>query len=479
MKTSVIRYSELKEHDDWRWDSEYVCFYPRQNKALTYKRIGEILSFAQYGISIDMNEEGNGCKIYRMNEISTMFCDRGINKHATISKAQIAKFKLRNNDVLFNRTNSQEFVGRTGIFKKFSDEDIVFASYLIRVRTNEDEVLPEYLTAFLNTKYGVQDAKRRARISINQSNINAEELKRVKIPIISKNIQENIRKIFALSFELVNKSESLYSQAEQILLSELDLLNWKPKYRLSFFKNFSDTKSGGRIDAEYFQPMYDEIVEKYKAKTQCLSLKKVTTLVGHPSNPPYAGGDSKDKTFVITQKYLGAYYPSDNFWEDSEALYTTKEFTKKNKQFLLQKNDIILYSVGAYIGKANIYNSDIQATIGSFLTLIRPDQTKINPYYLLVFLNSDFGKQLTRRCSRGMAQQYVYPFDIKEFAVPIIHATEQKGIEVKMLGALNAKNLSKRLLDIAKRGVELAIEKNENDALGWIDAELKKLNITV
>jgi restriction endonuclease S subunit len=143
----------------------------------------------------------------------------------------------------------------------------------------------------------------------------------------------------------------------------------------------------------------------------------------------------------------------------------------------LQANDIILYSVGAYIGKANIYNSNVKATIGSFLTLIRPDHEKIIPYCLLVFLNSEAGKQMTRRCSRGMAQQYVYPYDIKKFIIPIISKSKQIEIEKKMLESLDAKALSKRLLDIAKHGVEMAIEKNEIDAQRWINEELKKLNV--
>ncbi len=141
----------------------------------------------------------------------------------------------------------------------------------------------------------------------------------------------------------------------------------------------------------------------------------------------------------------------------------------------MRTNDIILYSVGAYIGKANIYNSDIKATIGSFLTLIRPDHDKINPYYLLVFLNSKLGKQMTRHCSRGMAQQYVYPFDIRKFLIPLISKQRQVEIEKKMINALSAKALSKRLLDIAKRSVEMAIEQDEVVADKWIKAEVKKL----
>ena len=117
MRSIAVNYSKLNEHEDWRWDGEYLCFEPRQNKSYDYKSIGDILTFSQYGISIKMNEEGNGYKIYRMNEISNMFCDRSINKYADILPDQVKKFKLKNNDVLFNRTNSQEFVGRTGIYK--------------------------------------------------------------------------------------------------------------------------------------------------------------------------------------------------------------------------------------------------------------------------------------------------------------------------------------------------------------------------
>jgi hypothetical protein len=166
MKTTSVLYSKLKRHDDWRWDSEFLCDEPYHNKNLAYKSIGQVLTLSQYGLSIDMNEDGDGCKIYRMNEISDMFCDRSINKLAKITAGQINKFKLKDNDVLFNRTNSLDFVGRTGIFKKFSEENLVFASYLIRVRTNESEILPEYLTTFLNTRYGIQDAKRRPEFQL-------------------------------------------------------------------------------------------------------------------------------------------------------------------------------------------------------------------------------------------------------------------------------------------------------------------------
>ena len=61
------------------------------------------------------------------------------------------------------------------------------------------------------------------------------------------------------------KSKIFINKLKNLLLSELGLSNWQPKHRLSFVKNYSDTEKAGRIDAEYFQPKYDEIVKAIKS----------------------------------------------------------------------------------------------------------------------------------------------------------------------------------------------------------------------
>lgn len=468
MKISTVQYSKLKEHEDWRWDGEFICNEPYHNKKLPHKPIGDILTLSQYGISIDMNEDGDGCRIYRMNEISEMFCNRDINKYAKITQSLINKFKLRSNDVLFNRTNSQEFVGRTGIFKKFSDENIVFASYLIRVRTNENEVLPEYLTTFLNTKYGIQDVKRRARISINQSNVNAEELKRVKIPILARQIQENIRDIFNLSFELVNKSESLFKEAEQILLSELGLLNWKLKHRLSFIKNFSDTQSADRIDAEYYQPVYEEVVEKVKkCKNGYKSLGDIVKI--------------KDKNFMpkedVTYKYIELANISANGNINSFIEAIGKELPARARR-KVNSGDVIVSSIEGSLSSVALISYDLDnALCSTGFFVINSD--KINSETLLVLLKSPIGQlQLKKGCS-GTILTAISNDEFKRIVLPEISADTQEEIKRKITEMYNTKASSKRLLDIAKRGVEMAIEKSEKDAQGWIGAELKKINITI
>jgi restriction endonuclease S subunit len=222
--------------------------------------IGSILDYAQYGISIEMNEDGIGYPIYRMNEISNMLCIDDLAKYADISSDEAAPFILKDRDILFNRTNSQMFVGRTGLFLHFSTEPRVFASYLIRLIPRGEIILPEYLVAYLNSSRGIRDIKRRARISINQSNVNAEEVKAVRLPCLSIGFQEQIKNLFDVAHERLIVSKRQKVNAEIQLLRALGLEGWQPPEPLSFTRRASEAFAAGRLDAEYFSPRVKELI---------------------------------------------------------------------------------------------------------------------------------------------------------------------------------------------------------------------------
>jgi type I restriction enzyme M protein len=182
-------------------------------------------------------------------------------KFAKISELDRDAFKLQDKDVLFNRTNSFEWVGRTGLFKNSSSEDFVFASYLIRVRTNEAKILPEYLVSFLNSSLGIWDVKRRARISINQSNVNAQELSAVKIPLLSLSFQNRLRLLFNIAHQNRLKSYEIYQRAEDLLLSELHLKDWQPTEETIAVKSFAESYLvSDRLDAEYYEPKQQKVM---------------------------------------------------------------------------------------------------------------------------------------------------------------------------------------------------------------------------
>ena len=136
----------------------------------------------QYGLSEAMNESGIGYKIFRMNEIvQRRMVDGGQMKCADISAEEFAKYKLNRGDLLFNRTNSIEHVGKTGMFDL--DGDYCFASYLVRVVPDSSKVLPQFLVLMMNSAEFQTEAKGKASKSINQANINATIMRNIKVPV--------------------------------------------------------------------------------------------------------------------------------------------------------------------------------------------------------------------------------------------------------------------------------------------------------
>lgn len=466
MQISIRKLSYAGLHPDYRWDGEYLCFEPYKNSNIKYIPIANILKSSQYGLSIEMNEEGNGSKIYRMNEISNMMCNRNIMKYAPINSDEIASYKLNDKDVLFNRTNSQVFVGRTGIFRKFSDEDLVFASYLVRLVPNPDLITPEYLVAFLNTKHGVLDVKRRARISINQSNVNAEELKRVEIPLIDKTLQLKITQAFDNAFKYSQKSELEFKEAENILIAELDLINWRPKHQLTFVKNHCDTGQAERIDAEYFQPKYEDLAKEIHA---------------------YKGGwgtlgnlaELKDKNFNPVEGQQYKYIELANITgngEISDCMIGEGQDLPTRARREVVTGDIIVSSIEGSLSSIALIEEDYnQALCSTGFHVI--NSKAFNSETLLVLLKSVVGQlQLRKGCS-GTILTAINRGELKQVVLPRVIEAKQTEIQQKVRQSFKLKKQSKHLLDCSKRAVEIAIEQDEQTAINWLDSEIKEVRI--
>lgn len=129
-----------------------------------------------------MNESGIGYKIFRMNEIAQRrMVDGGAMKRADISSQEFEKYRLNKGDILFNRTNSMEHVGKSGLFDL--DGDYCFASYLVRVVPDTSKVLPEFLVLMMNSEAFLSEARSKAAKAINQANINATVMRNLKVPV--------------------------------------------------------------------------------------------------------------------------------------------------------------------------------------------------------------------------------------------------------------------------------------------------------
>lgn len=142
--------------------------------------IRDIVTEVKYGTSKPA-VEGGKYKYLRMNNI-TFEGELNLSslKYIDIPENEYEKCVVRKGDVMFNRTNSKELVGKTCVFNQ--DEEMIIAGYIIRVRTNE-KALPEYLSALLNSKYGKETLYGMCKAIVGQANINAQELQDIGILI--------------------------------------------------------------------------------------------------------------------------------------------------------------------------------------------------------------------------------------------------------------------------------------------------------
>lgn len=157
--------------------------------------IGEVCTGFEYGTSAKSQPKGK-MPVLRMGNLQSGEVDWSDLVY-TDSDADIEKLTLNNGDVLFNRTNSLEHVGKTAIYR--GDMPAIFAGYLIRVHYNKSKMLPEFLNMFLNSKSARDYGRSISGKSVNQANISASKLKTYPIMLPSVRAQEDIvRKMASL-----------------------------------------------------------------------------------------------------------------------------------------------------------------------------------------------------------------------------------------------------------------------------------------
>ena len=149
--------------------------------------IGDIVTEVRYGTSKPA-VEGGKYPYLRMNNLTADgHLDLNDLKYIDIPDDEIEKCVVRKGDVLFNRTNSIELVGKTVVFDL--QEDMIIAGYIIRVRLNK-RLLPEILSQYMNLEALKDILRSMAKGAVNQANINAQELRSIKVYIPDMELQK-------------------------------------------------------------------------------------------------------------------------------------------------------------------------------------------------------------------------------------------------------------------------------------------------
>ena len=180
--------------------------YPSNPKGWETATIRDIVADVRYGSSRPA-VDGGKYPYLRMNNITYGGeLDLTDTKRIDIPDNELDKCTVRRGDVLFNRTNSNELVGKTCVYNR--DEMMVLAGFVIRVRVTE-RVLPEFLSAFLNTDFSKQMLLGMCKAAIGQANINAQEMQNIGIYLPPTELQRQ----FVQFKEQTDKSKIVIQQA--------------------------------------------------------------------------------------------------------------------------------------------------------------------------------------------------------------------------------------------------------------------------
>lgn len=462
LEVREVLLSIVEKNKDYRFDTDFWTKEPKRNPNLTYVKIGDCLLKSQYGISISMNEDGDGFPIYRMNEIHNMLCDFSVAKYAKVSSSEKENFSLKDRDVLFNRTNSFEWVGRTGIFYKTDNIDFIFASYLVRFVPNENMILPEYLTTYLNTKYGIWDLKRRARQSINQTNINPEEVKETFIPLLDKVIQLKIKDCFDNAKISLLKAGTLYTEAETLLLNNLGLQNFQTACEAVNIKSLKESfLQTRRLDAEYYQPIYEQL-ENF-INVHSTGFDKLGNLCKLHDN---------NHTPKEDQEY--DYIELSNIGKSGEITGSTKALGKdlpSRARRKVRSNQVIISSIEGSLQSCAIvpsYYDNALCSTGFYVL----SSDVMNAETLLVLFKSSLMQQILKKNCSGTILTAINKEELLNIPLPIISQNIQEKIAEYIRQSNDLRQQAQDLLAQAKNNVEWEIENHnctENNQQGGVN----------
>lgn len=467
LEISEVRLSEVKTHTlDFRIEAEhYQKQYNEMKAVLLRHKCTELSKLVakpiQTGHTPSMKDNsfyGGNIKFIktdnlRNNEIKYPF------SHYLSAKGnnEIKRTELQEDDIITTIIGATyDVIARSCIIRK----EILPANInqnIARIQPDKKKVNPEYLNIYLNTKYGKMFLEYLSR-QMEQVNLNCEEVGNVMIPLFSCVFQKEIARLVRVAHDSLYESKDTYAYAERILLQELGLNNWQPSNSQTNEKSLKESfLSSGRLDAEHYQMKYDELEARIR-KVPYKTTAEIQLFNARGVQPDYV---EEGCVSVVNSKHIledGLDY--DNFER------TTESFLLSQKRAQIGYGDILIYTTGANIGRTQAYLKHNHALASNHVNILRVKG--VNPIYLALVLNSPIGRLQTEKLCTGSAQAEIYPNDIERFIVPILDETKQETIAAKVQDCFALKMESKRLLNVAKEAVEIAISDSEEKALQYI-----------
>jgi len=173
--------------------------------------LGDALAGSDYGVNASLTGEQVGHAVLRMGNLQNGWIDPTDLKWADIAEDEAHALRLSVGDILFNRTNSRDLVGKVALVRE--PTDFLYASYIVRLRVDHSKADPYYLFAAMHSRRAQSRFKSIATPGVSQSNINPTNLKKQIVPLPGvpeqKEVAAQLRSVEAVRRKALEEVETL------------------------------------------------------------------------------------------------------------------------------------------------------------------------------------------------------------------------------------------------------------------------------
>lgn len=349
---------------------------------------------------------------------------------------------LRRNDIVLTK------VGTPCFASLIAEHDFIALSRTVMGLQDVHDIDPRYLMVFLRSKYGYSQLLRLRELTI-QYQLTVDRVKRVLISRANEDVERKVCSLVDRYIESERHSRKAYLDAERMLLDELGFSAWRPSDEGVSIKSLSDTIAANRMDAEYFLPKYDELM-------QALSTCEKMNLGGEsgladlyksidPSSDCYG---NEGIPFVRISDFS-------KFGIDHPAVCLPKEVCAGVCRI---KKDSILLTKDGSVGMAYKAECDLDMVTSGAIVHLTLKNERVNPDYLTLVLNSRIVQMQAERDAGGSIIQHWKPSQIERVQIPILPMSAQGKIVEKIRESFWFRDESRRLIESAKSIVEDVLE---------------------
>lgn len=365
---------------------------------------------------------------------------------------EIRGTQLKENDIVVTIIGAtHDIIGRSSLIRE-EDLPANINQNIALLRPMEAMVLPNYLCAYLNSKYGRLWLEYYSR-QTGQVNLNCREVEQIPVPLFTKELQSRLSGTIELAYEKNHISNNLYTSAERYLLECLGMQDFVANPDAYNIKTLKESfLASGRIDAEYYLPKYEDYSRAVAA---------------------YAGGVAtlgevcilKDANYVPKQGVKYRYIELADIGKSGDITgcsYELGEDLPSRARRIVAQGDVIVSSIEGSLGSCALITEEYdQALCSTGFYVVRSSQ--INPETLLTLFKSHPIQQLLKKACSGTILTGIGRQELAAIPIPLIRPEVQEEIAQHVQRSFALRKEAQDLLAQAKLSVEHAIENGGGD----------------